>query len=317
MRLKPNPSRVLAIALILTAFLLSSCGDDSAGPGQPQIVGTLIDYSACGGYVTAKTVAGVTSDQTAAAWAWDGQGTLDLRHLNGAFNCCPQISCKITVKENVITVTEMDEGLCDCLCLTDVDYKITGLPAGPYLVKFEELYLLESDQKLEFPLILGTVAKCDTVYVTRNHYPWMPPVISAGTVTDFSECGGFLSARTVIELPSDSSCVVWDYDDTHTLKLHHLNVIFNCGMYDVSTIVFVDTGAIWIEERPLINPMHCLCPFDIEIEIPDVSPEYYGVMITHSNWDGEKWVPSGDSTRFSIDLINEPSGYHCYDEVEP
>ncbi|UCG61573.1 MAG: hypothetical protein JSV52_14875 [Candidatus Zixiibacteriota bacterium] len=315
--LKLIPYRILSAGLLLVVVLFMGCGDDSAGPGQPQIVGTLSAHSDCGGYVAAKTLADITSGQSAVAWAWDGQGTLDLRHLNGAFNCCPQMDCKITVKDNIITVTEMDEGLCDCLCLTDVDYRITGIPAGTYFVKFEEMNLVEGDEKLEFPVTLGSQAGNDTVVVQRDHYPWVPEDPLIGGTTEFSECGGFETARLLSEPPADSVCIAWEYDESHTLKLLHQNVTFNCGMYDIATMVVVDTGAIWIEERPLINPMHCDCLFDVEIEIPNLSPDFYMVVIMDSYWDGEKWVPSGDSLHFSIDLVQDPSGYHCYEEAEP
>jgi hypothetical protein len=316
MRSNTNYYSFLILLTFLAVGLLVGCDDDGTGPGtQQQITGTLVAHSECGGFDDSLDPAGsITSGQSAVVWEWDGEGTLNLRHINAAFNCCPQISCEFAFDENVITVIEMDEGLCDCLCLFDADFKITGLTVGMYTIKFSEMYLVEGDPKLEFSVSLGATASSDTVVVNRDHYPWVPEVPSAGTVIDFSECGGFAAHRLDIEPPGDSSCVSWYYDGERTLWLTHQNAIFNCGLYDLTAVIAVDTGGIWIEEKALINPVYCICPFDIDMTVNNVSREPQMIFIVNSTWSGSEWIPGADTVRFMIDLTAEEAGYHCYDE---
>lgn len=315
MKLTLNHHRILITPLLLSIMLLSGCGDDSTGPGETQITGTLVAHSSCGGFDYAATLAtAIPTDQSGVAWEWDGKGVLKLRHLNGAFNCCPDISCEITLNERVLTVAEMDAGMCDCICLTDADFQVTGLTAGMYTIKLAEMYLLESDPKIEFSVSLTSLPASDTVVVDRDHYPWMPAAPSMGSVTDFSDCGGFASARLYADPPDDSVCVSWEYDD-FTLYLTHHNMIYNCGLYDVSAYITVDTGMIWIDERAMINPVHCWCEFDIDMEIPHLSPGYYGVALATSLWNGSTWLPYWDTVHFMIDLTGEEPGYHCYSTV--
>lgn len=317
MRSNANYHKFLILSAFLAVTIFVGCDDDGTGPGNAQqITGTLVAHSDCGGFDFGTDASGdITSSQSAVAWEWDGHGTLNLRHINAAFNCCPEISCEFAIDQNVITVVEHDEGDCDCLCLFDADFQITGLTIGIYTIKFEEKYLYETDPKIEFSISLGNSPASDTVSVTREHYPWMPETPSSGIVTDFSDCGGFVPERTYGDIPDDSICVSWEYDDSHNLLLTHHNMVLNCGMYDITARITVDTGGILIEERPMINPMFCWCEFDIDMVIPNLPPDLYMVVLTTSRWDGEEWIPGMDTAYFPINPGDEPDGYHCYSPV--
>lgn len=317
MESKVNYHNCLVLAALLLMTLVAGCDDESTGPGnQQQITGTLVAHSDCGGFdAGVDAFQSITSSQSAVAWEWDGEGTLKLRHLNAAFNCCPEISCEFAFDENIITVLENDDGQCDCLCLFDADFQITGLTVGLYTIKFSEMYLEDGDLPLEFSVSLGASAAVDTVIVNRDHYPWMPEVPSSGEVVDFSECGGFDSREYQIEPPVDSACVFWSYDNERTLWLTHYNTVFNCGLYDLTAVIAVDTGGIWIEEKALINPMHCICPFDIDMIVNNVSRDVQMIYIVNSTWSGSEWIPGEDTVQFMIDLTSDSSGFHCYDEA--
>jgi hypothetical protein len=82
------------------------------------------------------------------------------------------IGADITIKNHVITITEKEvNGLCDCLCLFDLDYQIVNLPPGEYVIKVIEPYIGEDDEPLEFVVDLSE-APSGTYCVKRNTYPW-------------------------------------------------------------------------------------------------------------------------------------------------
>jgi len=75
---------------------------------------------------------------------------------------------------NVITIQEnesLESGGCDCLCLFDVNYQISNLPAGEYTIVVHELYLMEGDEILQFTVDLASTPS-GSYCVQRDHYPW-------------------------------------------------------------------------------------------------------------------------------------------------
>lgn len=295
---------LLALAATALAVLFAACSEDSDGPFTSIITGSLVNQSECGGFPTMTLAPDVPSDQTAAFWSYDGHGTLQLWHLNAAFNCCPNISCRITAVNNTITVEEMDEGMCDCLCLTDVVYEVKGLSAGTYYIKFKEMYLVEGDELLEFPITVGSEPASGEIFVYRDHYPWMPADGGTiGVLKDYSDCGGFDDERFGFYPLVDSTCVLWDYND-NTLLLRHLNAFFNCCLDYIQVQITVNENSILIRESEHApNPCFCLCPYDVDMEIYNLSPDVYNMLIL-----------APDCTEFwaTLDLIQEPEGSECF-----
>ena len=81
---------------------------------------------------------------------------------------------EINIENLTITITEidsLDNGGCFCLCLFDVNYKITNLPPGQYRVVFEEPYKIESDPVLDITIDLISSPSGDHC-VPRTQYPW-------------------------------------------------------------------------------------------------------------------------------------------------
>ena len=67
--------------------------------------------------------------------------SLNIKHLNAVFNCCPDSLHLITIdiKNNIITIDETKTfGKCFCDCLFEINYQITNLPKGEYKITFIE-----------------------------------------------------------------------------------------------------------------------------------------------------------------------------------
>jgi hypothetical protein len=158
--------------VFLIAYLFKDGPQPSCYPG-----GTLIDFNGC------KTFDGgglgdgapIPSDQDCIEYEYDGQSVLLIRHVNSAFNCCPtDILTDISIYENLITIAESEYLVipCDCLCLFDVDVKITNLEPGQYTVKVMQLYLDPDDELLEFTIDLSSSPSSGSYCVERDRYPW-------------------------------------------------------------------------------------------------------------------------------------------------
>ena len=113
-------------------------------------------------------------DQDCIAYEYDGEGLLQLTHINAGLNCCPIIVADIDVVGSTIIIEEidsLDNGGCDCLCLFDIDYEITNLLPGEYTVKVIEPYRHPDDDILEFTVDFITTPT-GSFCVPRSHYPW-------------------------------------------------------------------------------------------------------------------------------------------------
>lgn len=142
----------------------------------PAATGSFLEIGPC------KTEPGVALadptayDQTCIEYEYDGYRELTIRHVNAAFNCCPSyITPEFMVEDWTITVIEGEDltyGVCDCLCLFDVDYVIDLVRTGQYQVVINELYTQPGDVPLDFTIDLTTEPSSGTVCVERTHYPW-------------------------------------------------------------------------------------------------------------------------------------------------
>ena len=112
------------------------------------------------------------SNQDCIQYQYDGIQNLTLKHQNAGFNCCPEIATNITIINNTITIKEIEiSGLCNCLCLFDLDYEIINLPPATYTITVEEPYILPEDQKLQFTINLAN-SSAGSYCIERNKYPW-------------------------------------------------------------------------------------------------------------------------------------------------
>lgn len=125
----------------LQAFLvfIAFC-DFGNGPGgscfdycpPPPVYGTMLPLTGC---KTQKAVEG----ESCIIWEYDGQGLLSIQHVNACLNCCPENSATVTVSGGEITLDETTvNGLCDCICLFDIDFVVENLQPGEYTIAVDE-----------------------------------------------------------------------------------------------------------------------------------------------------------------------------------
>jgi len=158
--------------VFLIAYLFKGGPQPSCYPG-----GTLMDFNGCktfdgGGFGDGVPI---PSDQDCIEYEYDGESVLLIRHVNSAFNCCPtDILTDISIYENLITIAESEYLVipCDCLCLFDVDVKITNLEPGQYTIKVMQLYLDPDAERLEFTIDLSSSPSSGSYCVERDRYPW-------------------------------------------------------------------------------------------------------------------------------------------------
>jgi hypothetical protein len=132
--------------------------DDGQSGSAPE--GELVGYTGCKSH--ADFIGGdvVPHDESCIEYFYNGNGVLELDHVNAIFNCCPdEISADVRIEDDTIIIEETESlasGGCDCLCLFDLEFTVTDLEPGVYQVKVIELYLRGDDEKLEFEIDLVT-----------------------------------------------------------------------------------------------------------------------------------------------------------------
>ena len=140
------------------------------GCEEPEPSGSMTGQTGCKSFE--KAAPETPSDQDCIEYEYDGTGTLLLKHVNAGFNCCPVMNNNIFIEGDTIIVMEVEtEGLCDCICLFDLDYEVINLPPGIYMIKVIEPYLWEGDDPLEFEINL-TEAVSGSFCVNRTYGPW-------------------------------------------------------------------------------------------------------------------------------------------------
>ena len=142
---------------------------DSAG-ANPN--GELVSSGQCKTFFRAPSEIETPPDMDCIEYHYDVNYVLSIKHVNAGFNCCPVILANIDITGNSITIEEVESmGSCYCLCLFDLEYKITDLTPGRYTIRVTEPYRPESDDPLDFELDLFTPTS-GNVCVSRSEYPW-------------------------------------------------------------------------------------------------------------------------------------------------
>ena len=151
--------RVFLIALTTVALLCSACSDNSTGTGDTKPpAGRTRGFTGCKTPLAPLAHGDYAIGQACVEYAYDGRSILQLTHVNGVFNCCPDsVGGEIRITDHSITIDEAEwlSNPCDCVCPFDVDYEITGLPPGSYTIRVNELYLHEGAALLEITVDLA------------------------------------------------------------------------------------------------------------------------------------------------------------------
>ncbi len=249
-------------------------------------------------------------NQSCIEYQYDGLDVLSITHRNAGFNCCPdELAVIIGIDGNVITIEEVEYlygGGCDCLCLFDLDYEITGLPPGEYTVEVVEPYRHPDDEPLEFTINLPSSPDTGSHCVFRDHYPW-GTYVTAPVV--FGECKEFQKTSPPDSTPPNQSCIEYQYDGQNVLSINHRNAGFNCCPDELAAVVSVLGNVITIEEVEFLygGGCFCLCLFDLAYEIVGLPPGEYTVNVIEPYRD-----PDDEPLEFTISLSSSPSsGGYC------
>ncbi|MFH0735246.1 MAG: hypothetical protein V1773_12415 [bacterium] len=155
------------IYLFLLTFVIVSCSEDESNSS----IGKVTHFSECKSN-SRLLKSSTPSNQTCVIYSYNGSNKLLITHINAGFNCCPKtISADIKKAGRDIVITEKEEeSACSCLCLFDVDFEVNNITPGNYSIIFVEPYA-EQGPPIEFDANL-TTARTDTLYFSRNYYPW-------------------------------------------------------------------------------------------------------------------------------------------------
>jgi hypothetical protein len=271
--------------------------------------GYLVDYSACKSFQ--KNGDSTPPDSDCVEYEYDGAGVLLLKHVNTAFNCCPDtLEAQISIMDNLITIDESEafDSLwgCPCLCLYDLDMEIVNLPPGIYTVVVNQLYLGGGGETHEFTITLSSLPSSGSHCISRDDYPWKyyqtPPV-------NYGQCKTFQKAASTDSVPSDQDCIEYQYDGQSVLSIHHINAGFNCCPTELAVVVHLEGNVITIEEVEYGGYCLCLCLFDLDYGIAGLPPGEYTISVIEPYRN-----PDDEPLEFTVNLSSgSSSDIYCVD----
>ena len=157
------------ILALMTVTLLCQCEKEKQA--ESAISGVLVKHSECKSSLKSAEI--IADTLSCIQYVFDAENRqLTVKHVNAGFNCCPgELSCSFSIISDTIVITESEQsGLCNCLCLFDMDMEISGVNARKYQVKVIEPYA-EDKERLVFEANL-TQEPQGSFCVTRKNYPW-------------------------------------------------------------------------------------------------------------------------------------------------
>jgi hypothetical protein len=137
-----------------------------------------------------------------------------------------------------------------------------------------------------------------------------PGGVASASVVEVTGCKTFESNSSRSFAAPTQSCIQYEYDGESVLRFTHINAGFNCCPDSLGVSVHNVGASYTIQEIEwlLSGGCHCLCLFDMTVELLNVEP---GICTLKFN---EPYVLAGDNElEFTIDLAAEPSGSICVD----
>lgn len=157
--------------ILVIVVLVFGCERENGNSNQDNVTGKVTSYSSCkNGLKSAKDM---PDNMSCAEYLYDSiNNKLEIRHVNAAFNCCPNgIYCDISLKGDTIIIKESEKSAqCKCDCLYDLDIEVNGVERKKYQIKFVEPYT-RNQARLTFEIDL-VKEKIGSVCVIRREYPW-------------------------------------------------------------------------------------------------------------------------------------------------
>jgi len=166
-----------AFGAALLSVILMSCSSANESGNASAPTGTVASFSQCKSSLQASAMDTTLPNQDCLEYQYDGDSVLLFKHVNAAFNCCPDsFTAAFSFAGQLITIEEAERLThpCNCLCLFDLNLRIVDLTPGTYTIKVEEPYLWEGATVLEFTVDLRS-SPSGSYCVTRDRYPWGTP----------------------------------------------------------------------------------------------------------------------------------------------
>jgi len=163
------------IAMLLMMAFITGCQTESepSGENELQVSGKIVSNSECKSSKSASLSIDIPDSLSCIDYSYNSSShLLSFIHINAGFNCCPDsIYCTVTAIGDSIVVQEFEKSaLCNCNCLFDLYFELTGVVAKVYHVRFIEPYA-DGQELLYFDLDLINQPQ-GSVCVVREHYPW-------------------------------------------------------------------------------------------------------------------------------------------------
>jgi len=136
-----------------------------------------------------------------------------------------------------------------------------------------------------------------------------------GRLVSSTGCKEFVTGKPAFDTPSGQSCVEFDYSDSKTLRLTHINAGFNCCPGEIGGEFAIADNVITITEWETVQGCHCLCLFDLVFEITNLPPGVYTIRFIEP-YMAEVYNPEGsESIEFTVELLLPGSGSECFERV--
>jgi hypothetical protein len=161
--------KLLLFSLILSVSLITcKKNEENKNSGNGGLGSIVVTRSSCKSHFI--ILAGSGYDCIKYAYL---NGTLYIKHINAAFNCCPgKTSADAVITDSLIIVEEKSAlNDCDCMCLFDLEYNLSAVKKGKIHLFVKEPYVDDTSNKLEFQMDLNQ-SDTGTFCVPRNSYPW-------------------------------------------------------------------------------------------------------------------------------------------------
>ena len=156
----------------------------------------------------------------------------------------------------------------------------------------------------------GTVNIADVVFLINYIFAGGPEpcAVPTGILVDYAGCKTFTRGSAAGSTPPDQDCIEYQYDGARTLLLKHINAGFNCCPV-IAADITIEGNLITIHESESFDstgPCWCLCLFDLDLEISNLSPGEYTISVIEVCTN-----PEDEILEFTVNLVSSPSGMYC------
>lgn len=162
----------LIILLIIHLVFTISCNNNSNNNSN-SIESKIIAHTECKNSNKSRIETSNNDTITSIEYNYNQTNNeLILKHTNTAFNCCvTELYSNTTTEGNLIVIKELEKSEnCKCLCLYDINIKLTNIKKDKHIIQIDELYDDKTDIiKFEIDLNKSIAGRIDYI---RKYYPW-------------------------------------------------------------------------------------------------------------------------------------------------